>query len=208
MQDANFAALGSGASGVAGNNFRPSEISAGFGFSLGFSFSKKLNEHWETSLGLQYTHLSTKMKVGEKRNVDTGTRVSADGSKVNEFFTNTSSSNYTNRFHILELPVSISYRPAVKLPLYISAGISYGRLISTNALTFSNTSNIYYKNSQSYSRNLLPGQLSVQYRFNYNNKLSLQTGPFIQYNFLKFQTEPINGKSHIVFAGLKTTVNF
>jgi hypothetical protein len=207
-QDANFAAIGSGTSGVVSNNNRPSEISAGFSFSLGFSLSKKLNEHWETSFGLQYTHLSTSMEVGEKRRVDTGTTVSADGSKVNEFFTNTSTANYTNRFHILELPVIISYKPSVKLPLYISAGISYGRLISTNALTFSSTSNVYYKNSENNSQNLLPAQLSAQYRFGSKSKLSVQTGPFVQYNLLEFQKESTDGKSHTLFAGLKTTVNF
>ena len=211
VQDAVYSVgsgTGTSTGGVVNNNFVPAPTEGGFGFSIGFSMSKKLNEHWEVAFGLQYTQLTTKTKVGDKRTMDTAVRFSADRLNVNEFYTNTGKNDYTNRFHIVEIPVTISYRPAINLPLYISTGISYGRLISSNALTFSNTSNIYYENDENYVRNLLPVQVALQYRFRDKQKLSIQTGPVIQYNLFKFQKESTDEKTHLLFAGLKTTVNF
>lgn len=204
-----FASIGGGTgSGLVNNNFTPAPTSGGFGFALGYSLSKNLGRHWEFSFGLQYAQLTTRTKVGDKKQADTTVNFAMDRVQVNEFFTNTAKNNYTARFHILELPVSVSYRPSLKLPLYISAGAAYGLLFSTNALTFSSSSNIYYKNKENYVRNLLPVNASLQYRFGDKKKIQVQAGPMIQYNLLKLQKEGSGAKSHLLFTGLKTTINF
>jgi hypothetical protein len=109
---------------------------------------------------------------------------------------------------VVELPVTISYQPSLQLPLYISLGAAYGRLVSTNALTFSNTANVYYPNNDNYVRNMLPVSSSVQVALFSKKKISLRVGPSVQYNLLKLRKENIGGKPHLFFAGIKTAVNF
>jgi hypothetical protein len=127
---------------------------------------------------------------------------------VDEFYTNTSRNNYTSRFHVVEIPVSFSYKPVQKAPLHISVGISYGRLLSTNALTYSRTSNLYYENKENYNRDYVPLTASVQYRFGGKRGMAIQTGPVIQYNLLKLQKEDLSNIPHLFFAGLKTDIRF
>lgn len=189
-------------------SFQPQKTSAGFGFSIGFALSKQLSQKWEMTFGLQYAHNTTHTKLGDKKQQDTTVNYAMDKSLVNEFFTNSAKNNYTNRFDVLELPVSVSYQPSIKLPLYFSIGAAYGRLLSTNALTFSNTSNLYYQNKDNYVRNMLPVSSSIQVRLLSKKGLSIRTGPFVQYNLLKLRKENTTNKPHQFFAGIKTGINF
>jgi hypothetical protein len=187
---------------------KPSKISAGFGFTTGFLLSKQLSPKLELAFGLQYAYYSTQTSIGDKKEMDTAVSFNMNKMAVDEFFTNTGKDNYTNHFHVFEIPVKFSYQPSRKLPLFVSAGACYGRLLSTNALTFSNSSNLYYKNDQDYNRQHLPVHASVLYRFEGKKGLAIQMGPVIQYNVLKLQKENLTNIPHLSFAGLKTDIRF
>jgi hypothetical protein len=109
---------------------------------------------------------------------------------------------------VAEIPVRFSYQPLQKLPLHISVSASYGRLLSTNALTYSRPSNLYYKNKENYNRDYMPITASVQYRFKSKKSFAIQTGPVIQYNVVKLQKENLSNIPHMFFAGLKTDIRF
>ncbi|HYO21762.1 MAG TPA: hypothetical protein VER36_05115 [Flavisolibacter sp.] len=188
--------------------YRPSGTKSGLAFMLGASLSKRVSNHVELSAGLQYAHYSTKTPVGNNRRNDTTIRYASAGILVSQYYQNAGSNEYVNRFHVIEVPVSVIYQPSLKLPLYISLGAAYGRLISTNALTFSNTANVYYPNNDNYVRNMLPASASVQVELFSKKKVSLRIGPSVQYNLLKLRKENIDSEPHLFFAGIKTAVNF
>ena len=195
--------------GVAGNvSRRPAKTNPGLGFSAGISFVKKLNEHFELALGAQYAYYSTQTIVGSQLRRDTLVVYNSASLNTSNFYTNTANEDYTNRFHVIEMPVTLSYRPSTHLPIYLSIGAAYGRIVSTNALTYSPNSNVYYENKENYLRNTLPVFSSVQVELFAKKKVSLRIGPALQYNLLKVQNETSSGQSHFFFAGIKGGVNF
>ncbi len=185
-----------------------SPTASGFHFSLDFLMVKSLSKRWEFSIGLQYAYTSTHQKVGDKKTADTTVQFAADKSTASGFYTNTGTADYTAHFHFVELPVSLSFKPSLRLPLYVSMGAAYGKLISTNALTFSSTSNLYYQNKENYLRNAFSISSSVQMNVLSKKKLSLRTGPFAQYNTIKLQKEASSGTPHLITAGIKAAIIF
>jgi hypothetical protein len=196
---------------VTGGNTRlynPQPTRGGTGFSIGFALSKDLSQKWKLSVGLQYAYYTTHTNVGDNKRNDTTVNYAMDKVAVDEFFTNTGTNNYTNRFAGVELPVTISYHPSIKLPLCFSIGAAYGRLLSTNALTYSEASNIYYKNKDNYLRNTLPVFTSLQVKLVSKKNVFVCFGPSVQYNLLKLRKENRYYTPHLIFAGIKTTINF
>lgn len=187
---------------------RPAETKSGLGFSVGISFGKKLSKNLELAIGAQYAYSSTKTTVGAQRRRDTTVVYNSTSMSTARYYTNSQAENYTNHFHAIELPVSLSYQPSLGLPIYISAGAAYGRLLSTNALTYSPNANVYYENKDNYLRNSLPIFSSVQIGLFEKKKVSVRIGPAIQYNLLKVQKERSNSASHLFFAGIKGGINF
>ncbi len=196
---------------VIGSNtqlYYPQTTRGGLGFSAGFALLKQLSKKWELSLALQYAHYTTYTNVGDKRSNDTTISYARDRISADGFYTNTGKNDYANRFHILEIPVTVSFQPFLKLPLYLSAGVAYGRLLSTNALTYSYTSNLYYENKDNYLRNMLPVSTAIQFVLRSKKTVSVRVGPSVQYNLLKLRKENTTGKPHLNFAGLKAGINF
>jgi len=208
MNDAN--ASPSPATGV-GNGIigKPSEVKKGLAYSAGFALARKLNEHIEVSFGLQYTHYSTTINVGSNRRTDTIFQSSMGSYAANRYYTNTNANNkYVNRFHALEVPVTVSYKPVLKWPVLVSVGASYGRLLSTNALTYSSNSNLYYQDKENYVRQMLPLFSSIEAELFGKKKTSFRIGPFLQYNLLKIKKENRGNAEHLVFAGIKSSIIF
>jgi hypothetical protein len=206
VNDLSSSPLSSAAGGSA--NYKPVETKGAPGFTAGLSFIRKLSEHWELSFGLQYAYYSTTMNVGSSRRNDTTIRFGTGSFSTSQYYTNAGSKEYTNRFHVVEVPVTITYQPSVGLPLYLSFGAAYGRVISTNALTFSSTANLYYQNEENYLRNMLPVFTALQVELFAKKKVSLRVGPTLQYNLLKLRKENANVTPHLSFAGIKTGINF
>lgn len=190
-------------------NPTPADVTPALGFMVGYELSKKLSEHFELSVGLRYAYYSAKLRIGANRRADTTIRYGAGSFVTNQFYTNTARrSDYTIRYHTLQVPVSIHYKPVINFPLYITTGASYGQVISTNALTFSRTSNLYYRNKENDVQSLLPVHASVQVGLFEKTKTSMRVGPMLQYNILKSQKENPSNASHLFFAGLQSTINF
>lgn len=203
--DANFqAGVGTAAPIVT----RPSPINDGFAFQVGFSLSKKIGKNFEWSVGLQYVYYSTKQKVGSSYNIDTVLRDANKSIEVNRFYTNQGTEQYTNQFHAIELPVSFRYQPGVSIPVSVTVGAAYGRLISTNALSYYRASNVYYQNKEAFEKNMLPVSVALQVELFKKKKAQLLIGPALQYNLLKLRRDDADGAPHLFFAGLKSSINF
>jgi hypothetical protein len=187
---------------------RPSDINQGLAYSVGFSLARKINEHLEVSFGLQYAQYSTTMNVGSRRNNAIG-QSNAGTFTASQYYTNTNANmQYTNRFHAVELPVTVSYKPVLKWPVLLSAGTAYGQLLSTNALIYNSLADIYYEDKNSYVHQMLPLFTSIEAELFAKKKLSFRIGPSVQYNLLKLKKAGTGDPSHLVFAGVKTALIF
>jgi hypothetical protein len=194
---------------------QPQNSQKHFSFSIGYAVEKKLSGAFSLSVGLQYAYYSTLQKVGTFNVRDTALRFQDKAFEVSGFYSSVSSgtatlanyTNYTNRLHMAELPVSLQYRPFRRLPVSFAGGASYGWLVHSNALTYDAVANIFYVNKQNNRRHALHLFSAVQYTAISMGKRKLSAGPVIQYNVLSLQKIGAT-KQHLLFAGLKTEINF
>jgi hypothetical protein len=185
----------------------PTGTRSGTAFRFGVGLSKALSNRWEFAVGLQYAQYSTRTRVGEFRSIDTAVASSNRNVALEGYFRNTNQQDYTNRYHMLELPVSVGFRPLARLPLQLSVGVLYGRLLNTNALAFNPWGNIYYKDEQAIQKNAFAGFTSLQFTVLKNAGWQLDVGPVVQYQFSPLKKDSVQAQ-HLSFAGLKTTFRF
>ena len=186
----------------------PKEITKGTAFAFGVELAKQISPRLKISFGLQYHYFSTHTKTGAAVKKDSVVNYGADLIAISHYYRNDGQSNYTNSFHVLEIPVTVQYRPFKNLPLDLGAGVSYGRLLKTNALSFNEQRNIYYRNKKDYLGNYLDIFSSVQYEWLHQTKFSIQSGPNFSVNTTKLQRSNYYGMPHLFSVGLKTSIKF
>jgi len=188
--------------------YMPQEITKGASFAVGVELKRLLGNRIRVSTGLQYHYYSTYTKRGAAVEKDSTISYGADAIDISKYYKNGNQSSYTNRFHIIEIPVAFEYRLFRDIPLSISAGASYGHLFKTNALTFNRVSNIYYYNRRDYVSNYLNIFSSIQYTWLKKGKIKMQSGPVFLYNCLELQKENYFGIPHLFSLGLKNSISF
>lgn len=205
-----------GSIGIGNNRFyQASKLTKGFSFSIGYAKEKALAERLTFSVGLQYAYYSVRQSVGMYKLLDTAVRFQNAAVNLTGYYANAFSSSarldnyvsYVSHFHVAELPIGLRYKVLKRLPLWAAAGASYGRLLSSNALTFDPASGVYYANKQNNRKNYLNLSAALQYTVVRKNGWALSAGPAIQYNAVSLQKVGGNGQ-HLLFAGLKTGIEF
>ncbi len=202
IMDINSNAMLSPGSSIPGLNF-PNKITKGAAFAIGAGIKRSLNKRMKIGIAIQYSFFSTNMRIG-RAVLDS---VGFSSSSRAQYF-NTMENNYTNKFHVAELPVSLEYKLLRKLPLQLSGGASYGYLLRTNALTYNNITNMYYYNRSNYLSNYLNIFSSLQYQFLQKGKVRVQSGPMILYNTIVPEKASRIGVPHLYSYGLKTDIIF
>lgn len=185
----------------------PSPVTRGVSFVLGGGIKKIYASRIELSVLMQYHYYSTHMEVGGRKQQATTTYYRADSVSVSGYYTNTKQNNYTNRFGVIEIPVTVGYQLFKNFPLQFSVGASYGRLLRSNTLTFDYNKNIYYYNKDNNSTNFLSIFSSLQYRV-LNGNMKVLMGPIFQFNPTELQKENKYTIPHLFFGGLKTNISF
>lgn len=186
----------------------PSPTQPGAAFSVGFSFARQLNDHWEIGVGLKYAYYSTRTKVGSLNQNDTTIQYANNSYAVDRFYTNNATAEHTNQFHVAEVPVTITYQPLSKLPLLFSVSAAYGRLLATNAVSFSSRNNVYFENGDDFNRQLLPVAAAAEVQLFRKKRASLRLGPVAKYNLIKLKKQNPQGDQHLFFAGIQSSINF
>ncbi|HEV7332995.1 MAG TPA: TonB-dependent receptor [Flavisolibacter sp.] len=181
-------------------------VRRGAAFQVGAGLSKAIHPRWDLAVGVQYAYYSTHTKVGEFKAIDTAVFAPSGNVSLAGYYRNTNLQDYTIRYGILELPVSIAFRPLARLPLSLSVGASYGRLLHSNALQFDRWANIYYTDKDASKKNLFAGFASLQYTILNKGAWRLQAGPMVQYHFSGLQKNSADQK--LFFAGLQTAISF
>lgn len=191
--------------------FYPSAVTKGFSFVAGGGVERSLGKRLQFNASIQYHYYSTHTQVGTSRRQDTSFRYASSMVTASSFYNNTTATikkDYTNKFGIVEIPVSIGYQLFRRLPLQFSIGASYGRLLKSNLLTFDHTSNLYYYNKDNNVKNFMSVFSSLQYRITNKNKMKITAGPVWQFNPTEIQKENRYTIPHLFFWGLKTDISF
>ena len=185
-------------------NLPPSNIKRGFSYSLGFSTRKEISSRSAISSGLQYQYYSTRIKVGTK------TRDSANSFSRNaiSYRNDNQSQHYTNQFHFITLPLYYEYQLFKKLPLHLGGGLHLSQLISSNALHYNSTANIYYRDNSLLNKTQAGLFTRLTYKLWKQKKFSLDLGPQFNYSLTPLQKNSNAKKQHLFFMGLNTQVSF
>ena len=188
--------------------YAPQQTTKGLAAAFGFEWLASLSKRFEISFGLQYHYLSTRTKTGAVVEKDSTIRYQADMISISRYYKNGNQSDYTNWFHVLEIPITVQYRLFKNIPVDIGLGISYGHLLKTNALSFNNQSNIYYRNKKDYTSDFINIFSSLQYEWLHKTKFSIRSGPTFYYSVTGLQRSNSYGSPHLLSVGMKTSIKF
>ena len=161
-----------------------SPYTKGLSYSVGLILKRKLNKAIEFQTGINYQYLSFNVLVGQHvRNDTTVNAFALDQFYRNTAFTSslpTTLSNYKNQLHLISIPVKLGFRPFVKIPVTLSAGILLQQLIHSNMLVYDPNSGVYYNSSKSLNKFLLSTTAGIDYSFALL-KHRVSVGPYINY---------------------------
>lgn len=178
-------------------NYVPATIEQGFSWNAGVFVQRKINDRFRVSAGLQYMLYGTKSNIGSK--VDSLALISNFYSNtllVSQYYRNTGRvTNYSSRYHLIELPLSIHFQlnKGKVLPFNWSTGLTFGYLTGTNALNFDGSSGYYYKDDELYKRFQYGFNMGLSLTFLNKTKHPLEVGPQFHYKFsniLKSDSDP------------------
>ncbi len=187
-------------------NYTPSATKAGLSFSIGYGFKKAISNRLQLGLALQYSYYSTSNGVGSLQTSSRTFLANADTIRTNQYYTAGTQQHYRNKFGFLELPVYLQYD--LSKSLSVSAGVAYGRLLKSNALTYDYSSGSYYFNRANNKRSQMNMSAALQYQFHLMGKLKIQAGPAFRYNLLRLQNDAGYPAKHLFAAGLQTEIFF
>ncbi|MBA2745854.1 MAG: outer membrane beta-barrel protein [Flavisolibacter sp.] len=148
-------------------------------FNLGVLIKKQLNSRFEFISGIGYHYYSSKRKVGNYISQDT---ITPGGALVSGYYQNygVQTKEVTNSYHMLSIPVLLSWKVSQKLPVHLQFGFAYQRLIASDVYQFDKQTVIYFKDHGSLNQNQLMANLNVGYTFKMN-RTSLFVGPSLQF---------------------------
>lgn len=189
--------------------YAPQQNKKGIAFTIGGNIQRSMGKRIKISVGLEYHYYSAQTRIGTAVKKDTMIKnTNGQPTSVSRFYTYGNQSDYTNAFHIVEVPLTFEYRPFNNIPISLSVGISYGHMLHTSALTYSRYSNLYYNDQSNYVKNYISIFSSVQYSWLRKNKLEIRSGPIYRYAANDLQHAPAYGTPHLFFVGLRTNVIF
>lgn len=186
-----------------GNNvvYTPSTVQPGFGFSAGFFFRKQLNRRVAVSTGITYTRVTTSLATGNK--VDSVFTLSTSAGRINQFYPLGESNTYTNRYHFIELPVSLQLQlnRGKIIPLIWEAGVSFSELLASNALHYNSALRKYYTDNHLFNRAQLNFLIGLYLQAFSGSRHTFRIGPKLQYGVTPLYSEDVNNRNHLLQYG-------
>ena len=200
-----------------------SNIYPGFSFAGGILISRKTSKRLSFTAGLGYRYFSTRIYTGQQLDSPVyifsaprspGLGLSSPSSvslpqattniRVQNAYTNSGTSIYTNRYHFLTLPVNAEWQlnKGRYIPLVWETGLSLSYLFSSNALHFDPVAGIYYEDNKLLNRLQLLASTAILAGFPIS-KNELRLGPQIQYGITGMVDKRTEGPEHLFYGGIK-----
>jgi hypothetical protein len=113
---------------------------------------------------------------------------------------------FTNRFHLVELPLGLEHRLLKKHPLHLQYGLTLNQLLASRVLQYDSRTNMYQQSNAGIRKTGIGFFAAAHYTVLKGKVASLQAGPYLQYsasNVFK------NTKgAHLASAGIAGYVSF
>jgi hypothetical protein len=188
-----------------GNN----TASPGFSFGGGVFVERNLSARIYFSAGINYHYYSTQLQTGNFVYAPVSNPAYGYLGSANGYYSNGSQQKYTNQYHFAELPLSFQYllNKSIKTPIYFEPAVSFGYLITTNALYYEPSGNIYLKNSQGIQHTQVNGTAALLFGF-HCQKNELRAGPLFTYGFTSILKSGYGNPEHLTYGGLKIVLVF
>ena len=190
---------------------------SGFSYGLGGFVGMKISKRFAVTAGVNYQHYSATSAagtavVGQRNLYDS---LLNSGVLVDRFYSYSQGSfaatnSYTNKYHLLQLPVQIQYnvRPASRRALILQVGLTPSVILSTRALYFNRSANITYINSDQFKQFQLFAQGGFQLKIANTKKLQYSLGPQIKYGITNLTRKVIQSRQHLFYLGLNANIIF
>jgi hypothetical protein len=175
-----------------------SKIKPGIAYHVGLYLQKPIGKRWHLQTGLSYNYLSNKQAVGSLvqdplrfwvfgQPLAGGVFTSNNyrgGVRYSSFFRPGNSRVYTNRIHLLQLPIELQYRFGQRNQWGLFTGVSIGYMMPSKILVYDAANVSYFTSRELYNRM----QLSVQTgaAFYPKQQSSFAVGMRINYNITSF----------------------
>lgn len=185
--------------------YEPAPAGNGLSLTGGVVLSRSLSERVRIYTGLEYRYFSTSQPLGVYVVQDT---VLSNGSRVEGYYraSGFSMQEHQNQFHFIALPVSISWKVSRKIPLQVEGGLSVQQMIGSNAVSYDNGSQVFYKNDSQLQKTALASKLALNYAFFEKSRVGLLLGPEFQWSITPLQKT--GTKDRLVSLGLNARLFF
>jgi hypothetical protein len=188
---------------------RPSTINAGAAFQAGAFVARPIGRKLKLKIGANYEYFSNTIHVGEYVNSARFVNQGQAGLNiVQDYYTAGSRNNYKNSYHFVSVPVSLQWRinNHPKRGLVWENGISYSRLVYTNALHFDGISGTYYEDNSMFKKNQWSLSSALLFSLKARNK-TFFVGPHVQYG-LSSLVQDAGSNKHLRYGGIKLAAGF
>jgi hypothetical protein len=183
---------------------KASEVKAGPYFSIGGFVIKQFSKTFSFSAGLQYSQYNTIIEVGYR--VDSSRLVNNGAQIMNvaRYYRADDNSKFSNKYHFIELPVTLNTRitRSHSLPIFWNAGIHISRMIGSNALVFDSGTGVYYKDKSTLNKTQLGFATGFTFGLFGKSKIPMLIGPSVKYNASEMFNNDILKGNHLISAGL------
>ncbi len=188
-------------------SYTPSTISPGLAYSAGAIAKYQFSKRWSISAGLNYMQLNTRSRVGQRIN---NSQIVNNGTRGYLFVPSyylleeEQPSEYKNRYHFIELPVSVHYQinKGKKLPVYLNGGMAISRLVESNSLHFDGTTGVYYRNNKLLNKTQAAISTGFSFAMFSGSKRPLWVGPSAKGNLSTILKKDVSASKHFVSLGL------
>ena len=192
---------GSGGSLNPGSSFAlsPPNITPGAGFTAGLFFQKNITPKTAVQVGLDYTLLTTRMRIGNR--VDSVANFTSN----NFFYRSGTNTKYINQFHFIALPVAVNIKigRSSRLPVYLNTGLTVAQLVHTNALEFAPLNGALYNDKKLFNKTQLSVTASLLLSINGNATHQLLVGPQLNFGITNMANAGYYKGRHYSFAGIQ-----
>lgn len=200
---------------------KPASLKMGLAWSAGGFAQKKISSRVSLSAGIQYSFFSQKTQVGKYfRNAISVSNANYDqvvygywqgrnSSFSQQSLLNSASSNYspgwptmqdwTNKYHFIEVPVKIHWRMTREdqLPLILDGGLSIAQLLSTNALHYDGSNDVYYKDFSYFNKTQVGITTGLNIELFGESNHPVWIGPTIKYQLSNLLKSDLSGGQHL-----------
>jgi outer membrane protein with beta-barrel domain len=208
-------------------------IKQGLSWSAGVFAQRPLSKRLRLTVGLQYTYMSVETTIGKLVNAPVTVNQSGNYTPVvsgyytsldalqngNAFNSNyqqfnpsaiprdsLKGSDYTYRFHSIEIPVMINWQinKGRQLPPFVlDAGFSVGKLLTTDALHYDGKQDIYYKDNSLFNKTQVNALMALNIGLFQQSKTPIWVGPNLRYSLTGLLKKEVSNGQFLWSSGIQ-----